>query len=87
MPEPRRVGVPAADAGEPPVCECCGLPKMWAKSAASRGGGYWRCRSKAREARREAMRRWRKANPERQREATRRWRERIRPRRHRLRGA
>jgi hypothetical protein len=72
--ETARQGVPAKDAGEPPVCPCgCGLPMRWNQRTNVRAGGSWVCRSKSRQARRDAMRRWRKANRERQKEASARW--------------
>ena len=77
MTEVERRGVPAADAGPLPECECgCGLPMRWNRDSRSRAGGYWVCRAKSREARREATKRWKAANPERDRELKRRWRER-----------
>ena len=41
--------------GEPPVCECCGLPMTWkAENRPGKGRSKWKCRTVARA-------QWRKA--------------------------
>ena len=79
-------GADLAARGEPwPTCACHGEPLSWHKNVRSQGGGGWTCRVNTREAlrrwkaanpekEREALRRWRAANPEKRREASRRWR-------------